>query len=84
MDGIQFNGLRFEKEDKTEAQRQARKLAFENARKKASDYASLSGGTLGKVLTITDNCFSSPAPIYRSADTFAVKSVGTEVPVEDQ
>ena len=62
VDGIQFNGLRFDKVDKTEAEKQARKLAFENAKKKATDYAVLSERTLGKVLTIVDNAGSSAPP----------------------
>ena len=55
MDGIQFNGLKFDKENKSEAQKLARKLAFEDAKKKALEYAGLSDRSLGKVLTINDN-----------------------------
>jgi uncharacterized protein YggE len=32
---LTFNGLNFDKDDKSDAQRKARKLAFEDARKKA-------------------------------------------------
>jgi uncharacterized protein YggE len=36
VDGIQLNGVRFDKEDKTKAQKQARKIAFEDAKNKAN------------------------------------------------
>ena len=52
VDKVQFNSLNFDKQDRTEALKQARKLAFENAKKKAQDYAELSERGLGKVLSI--------------------------------
>ena len=35
VNGLQFNGLTFDKADKTDSQKKARKLAFDDARKKA-------------------------------------------------
>lgn len=84
VDGLQFNGLRFDKEDKTEAQKQCRKYAYEDAKKKAGEYAGLAYRTLGKVLTIVDSSIATAVPIYRSADAFVSKRVGTDVPVGDQ
>ncbi len=81
VDGIQFNSLRFNKVDKTEAEKQARKLAFENAKKKATDYAVLSERTLGKVLTIVDNAGSSAPPVFAQARTFAAAKSDTSVSV---
>lgn len=83
VNGIQFNGLTFDKEDKSEAQREARKLAFEDAKRKASEYAGLADRVLGKVSTISDNVQNQSGPFYQSADTFAAKRVGasTEVSV---
>ncbi len=82
VDGIQFNGLSFDKEDKSEAKKQARKLAFEDAKKKAQEYAGFAERTLGKALTIVDNAFDSGNRPFTSADNFiAAKSVSTQVPV---
>lgn len=85
VDGIQFNGLRFEKDDKTQAEKQARKLAFEDAKRKATEYAQLAERGLGKVLTIFDVTISSPSPIYKTAEAFTAKPVAsTQVPVGEQ
>ena len=82
VDGIQFNGLSFDKEDKSDARKQARKLAFEDAKKKAQEYAGLAERTLGKALTIIDDAVDSGNRYFASADNFiAAKSVSTQVPV---
>lgn len=82
VDGIQFNGLSFDKEDKSEATKQARKLAFEDAKKKAQEYAGLAERTLGKALTIVDNAVDSGNRLFASADKFiSARSVPTQVPV---
>ena len=84
VDGIQFNGLGFDKEDKSEATKQARKLAFKDAKKKAQEYAGLAERTLGKALTIVDNSVVSGNRPYASANNFvAAKSFSTQVPVGD-
>ena len=82
VDGIQFNGLTFDKDDKTQAKKQARKLAFEDAKNKAIDYAGLAERSLGKVLTIIDEAVDSSNRVYASADSFvSAKAVSTQVPV---
>lgn len=55
VDKIQFNGLRFDKENKSDAQKQARKQAFKDAKNKAADLAALSERNLGKALSIVDS-----------------------------
>jgi len=55
VDKIQFNGLRFDKENKSDAQQQARKQAFKDAKNKAADLAALSERNLGKALSIIDS-----------------------------
>ena len=55
VDKIQFNGLRFDKENKSDAQQQARKQAFKDAKNKAADLATLSERKLGKALSIVDS-----------------------------
>ena len=81
VDGIQFNGLTFDKEDKSAARKQARKLAFEDAKNKAQDFAQLADRSLGRALTIIDQSADSGRN-YASADTFiAAKAVSTSVPV---
>jgi uncharacterized protein YggE len=85
VDGIQFNGLRFDKENKTEAERQARRMAFQDAKKKAQEYAVLSERGLGKVLAINDSSFSDVVPVVQNGDALALKSsVGSSVPVGEQ
>lgn len=73
IDGVQFSGLNFDKENKLEAEREARKLAFEEAKRRASEIADLSQRLLGKVLSVQDNP-SSSTPIFRSLDSFAKNS----------
>lgn len=73
--------MSFDKENKSEAQKQARKLAFEDAKKKAFELANLADRTLGKALSIVDNNGNSNPPVvFNNAVAFA-KSADTSVPV---
>lgn len=81
VDGIQFNGLTFDKEDKTEAQKQARKLAFENAKNKATEFAGFAERGLGKVLTIVDDSADAGIAYPTSNALFAKSEASTQVPV---
>lgn len=85
VDKIQFNSLRFDKENKTDAQKLSRKLAFNDAKVKAADLASLSDRLLGKALTIVDSSSESSSPSVQ-VQSFAMAKVSgasTDVPVGD-
>lgn len=84
VDKIQFNGLRFDKEDKTAAQNQARKQAFKDAKYKAADLATLSERNLGKALSIIDSTSeaSYQAPV-RAQSFVKMSDASTDVPVGD-
>ncbi len=66
VDGVQLSGLTFDKEDKTLAQKYARKLAYNDAKRKALDFADFADRTLGKTLSVVDSSSSSSNPVYRS------------------
>jgi uncharacterized protein YggE len=67
--------LRFEKESRTDAQKLARKLAFDDAKKKAQEFALLSERSLGKVLSINYLSFSLSALVeVQNLETLALKS----------
>ncbi len=68
-DGIEFNGLTFNKEDKSAARKQARKLAFDDAKNKAQDFAHLADRSLRKALIMVDESVDSGRN-YASVDTF--------------
>ena len=74
IDGINVNNLSFDKEDKSAAQTEARKLAFENAKMKASEYASLAERGLGRVVSIHDGARSESAPVQFQAESLRVMS----------
>lgn len=57
---ISINGLTFDLQDKTAALGQARKQAYQDAVRRASDYTSAAGVTLGIPVTITDSYSSAP------------------------
>jgi len=84
VDTIQFNGLRFDKENKTDAQNQARRQAFKDARYKAADLATLSERNLGKALSIIDSTSeaSYQAPV-RAQSFVKMSDASTDVPVGD-
>ena len=48
VDGIEFNGLTFDKKDKSAVRKEARKLAFDDAKNKAQDFAQLARQKFGK------------------------------------
>lgn len=77
--------MRFDKENKTDAQKLSRKLAFNDAKVKAADLASLSDRLLGKALTIVDSSSESSSPSVQ-VQSFAMAKVSgasTDVPVGD-
>lgn len=61
IQNIQVGGAQFDIDNKTELNRQARTLAYADAKDKASQYAQLSGARLGAALTIQD---TNSAPTF--------------------
>jgi len=66
--GISLNRVNFEASDYTKAAEQARKLAYENARDKATVYANASGMVIGRPLSINDGYDSYGAVRYTVSD----------------
>ncbi len=79
IDGIGVGGLTFEVSRSSSFREEARRLAFENARMRAEQYAALAGRKLGKVLTLTEQR-SSAAPIrYSLMEKAAADGPATQV-----
>lgn len=77
-DGLELHGLRFDCDDTTEAEIEARRLAFEQARAKAEHLARLAGVELGPVVSIVEG--REPIPpaggmltMARAAETMALE-----------
>ncbi len=81
VDGVQFNGLSFDKEDRSSARKQARKIAFEDAKNKAQDFAALADRNLGRALTIIDESLVSGKNFASADSLISAKVVSTSVPV---
>jgi hypothetical protein len=65
IDKVQLGGIRFDIEDKTKFFTEARELAFNKARQKATELAKLGGVKLLKPVSITDSTYDvSPQPYY--------------------
>lgn len=78
IDNVQFSGIGFNIEDKTKFYSQARELAFEKAKQKATELAKLAGVRLGKPVSITDATYDySPGRQYSNvAEMKMADSVG--------
>ncbi len=62
-EAAQLSGVSFDLQDSTDLSTQARERAFADAKARAEQYATLSGGTLGKVLRIDETGgHSNPSP----------------------
>jgi uncharacterized protein YggE len=63
-----LSGLSFEKSDPKPAQSQARKLAIEDARARATEMLQAAGAGLGKIISIAENSgYVSPMPMMKAA-----------------
>ena len=81
IDNVQMGGISFDIEDKTKLFSQARELAFNKAKQKASELAKLSGVALAKPVSITDTVYDiSPQPMYANK---AVMSLNAAAPIAD-
>jgi uncharacterized protein YggE len=73
-------GISFYVNDQTDAAKQARTLAVQDAQAHAAEIAAAAGGTLGKIVAITETSSPSPAAAdYRGA---AMGAGGSSVPVQ--
>jgi uncharacterized protein len=66
----QFNGVSFSFDKPEDLQQQARKLAIDNAKKKAQDLAAQAGLSLGKVVSIAESGGGYPGPIPYATDSY--------------
>lgn len=82
--GNRLEGLSFEIGDRDIAEREARKLAVEDARQKATLYAHEVDGTLGKVLSIKELSSGGSVPRARSMRVMADSAVPTPVEAGSQ
>lgn len=65
INNVQFSGISFDIEDKTKLYTQARELAFNKAKQKATELAKLSGVRLDKPVSIGDSTYEvSPRPQF--------------------
>lgn len=85
VNGINIDSVSFDVFNKTSLQNQARTAAFNNAKSKASDYATFAGLNLGRVLKIDDTTtVSAPAqPVAFKAAMVLDSAAGspTQVPL---
>lgn len=77
----QVGGLSFTFDDPEKYQAQARKIAIDNAKKKAQDIASAAGISLGKLINVSEENTSPirPVPMLANAATGSEKSAPTQV-----
>jgi hypothetical protein len=73
-------GVGFTVEDPSAALDQARALAFDNARHKAEELARLSGGSLGAIVSISENSYT-PGPVGREGAPGAGDDAASTVPI---
>ncbi|WP_078311526.1 MULTISPECIES: SIMPL domain-containing protein [unclassified Mycobacterium] len=78
-EAAQLSGVSFDLQDSSDLSTQARERAFADAKARAEQYATLSGGTLGKVLRIDETGgHSNPSPRAE----FAMLRAASGPPVE--
>lgn len=82
IDNIIVNGVTFDQSDRTLGLKQARKAAFEAAKKKADEYAALSGLRIRKVIRIEALGGGNIIPFFASGASFA-GDFKTLVPTRD-
>lgn len=84
VSGISINGLTFDLQDKTTSFTQARKLAFNDAVKRAQDYTNAAGVALKSVVTVDDSYNVAPVsstPMVAMAMMKSASPVPTTVSV---
>ena len=81
-DDTRINGIRFGLEDNQKAIDEARGLAMDDAKKKASQLASAGEVSLGKPVAISEVNYSSPEIYYDDKVAGAAPATGTSTPIE--
>ncbi|MDC7223375.1 MAG: SIMPL domain-containing protein [Spirochaetales bacterium] len=81
LDGLRMNGLAYQVSAQSAYREEARRLAMEDARSKAEQYARLGGVTLGKLTYLfeEDNSFQEGVSYNSRAPMAEVRSVDTEI-----
>lgn len=78
----EVSGVRFDVDDKTKAQNEARSNAVEEAKKKAEDAAKIAGFKLGRIVNYYETDYGSPVPYsvsnIRTLDLAAEKATQVE------
>lgn len=82
IDGLIVNGVTFDQSDRTLGVKQARKAAFDAAKKKADEYASLTGLRVRSAIRIEALNGGNVIPFYASGASF-YGDFKTLVPVRD-
>lgn len=84
INNVQLGGISFDVEDKTKFFSQARELAFNKAKQKATELAKLSGVKLVKPVSITDSTYDvTPRPYYSNVaemKTLSAPSADSQLP----
>ena len=80
INNINLSGINFDINDKSQLNKQARQLAFNDAKGKGQQYAQLSGLRFGDALTVTDSSYSNQ-PIFYAAKAEAFGGASTPVSV---
>ena len=82
ISGISISGVYFDLADRSAGNKQARKAAFDSAKRKADEYARLNGLKTRGVIRIEALGSGNIYPYYTSADAF-VGDFKTLIPVRD-
>ncbi len=69
-----INGISFDVADRVSAEAEARRLAVEDAKAKASELAGLAGVNLGELQSINVYSSGGPMPVYEAKGGFAAQS----------
>ena len=75
-----IDGLEYKSSQLAMYQTEARKLAVQEAKKKAEDYAGALGQKVGKVLVVTDGGGSMPPPVFRPM--YSLKTVAADAEMD--
>ncbi len=77
---IAINSLTFDLQDKTSSYTQARRLAYQDAVKRATDYTNAAGVTLQTPLTVTDSFSTAPVVTPLARETLVASAMRVAVP----